>query len=53
MPQAYPRVRDELIANLEQWMRTGSVPDDVELAKSHVDVLTGSTTVAVTVLARR
>lgn len=33
MPQAYPRVRDELIANLERWMRTGSIPDDDMLSK--------------------
>jgi hypothetical protein len=33
MPQAYPRVRDELIANLERWFRTGSIPDDDRLAK--------------------
>lgn len=33
MPQAYPRVRDELIANLERWFRTGSIPDDDKLAK--------------------
>ncbi|MBN8609153.1 MAG: hypothetical protein J0L92_01110 [Deltaproteobacteria bacterium] len=33
MPQAYPRVRDEVIANFERWMRTGSIPDDDKLAK--------------------
>lgn len=33
MPQAYPRVRDELIANLEKWFRTGSIPDDDKLSK--------------------
>lgn len=33
MPQAYPRVRDELIANMERWLRTGSIPDDDKLAK--------------------
>lgn len=33
MPQAYPRVRDELIANLERWLRTGAVPDDDKLAQ--------------------
>lgn len=33
MPQVYPKVRDELLANLEQWMRTGSIPEDDMLAK--------------------
>lgn len=33
MPAAYPRVRDELIANLEKWMRTGAIVDDDKLAK--------------------
>jgi len=33
MPQVYPRTRDELLANLEQWMRTGSIPEDDQLAK--------------------
>jgi len=33
MPQVYPRTSDELLANLEKWMRTGSIPEDDMLAK--------------------
>ncbi|MBN8609659.1 MAG: hypothetical protein J0L92_03695 [Deltaproteobacteria bacterium] len=33
MPQAYLRGRDEVIANFERWLRTGSIPDDDKLAK--------------------
>lgn len=33
-PDLYPRVRDELWANLEHWIRSGgAIPDDAKLAK--------------------
>lgn len=32
-PQLYDRVRDELAANLEQWMRTGGILEDAKLAR--------------------
>jgi hypothetical protein len=31
-PLVYDRVRDELVANLERWMRTGAIPSDTKLA---------------------